>query len=97
MSEEGGADPTYTMFPVRGKPEPIQVIMQVNSVNLEMEVDTGASCSIISAATYGEPWPRDQAPPLYKTEKRLHLYEGVSEGLRCHHCHSTLPRPDSGP
>ena len=46
---EGGADSTYTMFPVQGeagKTDPLRVTVQVNSADLEMEVDTGASCSI---------------------------------------------------
>ena len=74
---EGGADSTYTMFPVQGeagKTDPLRVTVQVNSTDLEMEVDTGASCSIISAVTYNQLWSKDQAPPLYRTQKKLCTY-----------------------
>ena len=39
-----------------------------------MEVDTGASCSIISEGTYRQLWLADQAPPLYPTERKLYTY-----------------------
>ena len=75
--EEGGADPTYTMFALENessKTEPIKVTVQINSADLEMEVDTGAASSVISAATFQQLWPRDQAPSLYPTGKRLCTY-----------------------
>ena len=34
--EEGGADPTYTMFDESSKTEPIKVTVQINRANLEM-------------------------------------------------------------
>ena len=79
VEEEGGADPTYTLFHVRGEDsmsEPVTETMVVNGANLEMEVDTGAACSVISAMTYQESWPKDQAPPLYSTKKKLCTYTG---------------------
>ena len=77
--DEVGADPTYTLFHVRGEDsmsEPVTETMLVNGANLEMEVDTGAACSVISAMTYQESWPKDQAPPLYSTKKKLCTYTG---------------------
>ena len=58
--EEGEADPTYTMFALENessKTEPIKVTVQINGANLEMEVDTGAASSVISAATFQQLWP----------------------------------------
>ena len=69
------------MFALRGdssKTDPIKVTVQASGINLEMEVDTGAASSIISAATYRQLWPKDQAPPLRPTEKRLCTYTRVS-------------------
>ena len=83
VSEEGGADPTYSMYPLRGesnKTDPIKVSVQVCGASLDMEVDTEASCSIISEATYSQLWLADQAPPLYPTEKKLCTY--TKEALR---------------
>lgn len=76
VDEEGGAASTYDMFAVResSKTEPIRVTVLVNSASLEMEVDTGASCSIISATTYDQLWPKDQSPPLSPTQKKLCTY-----------------------
>ena len=74
VSDEGGADSTYTMFPVQGKTDPLLVTVQVNGADLAMEVDTGASCSIISAATYNQLWPKGQTQPLLPTKKRLCTY-----------------------
>ena len=71
MSEEGGDDP------LRGesnKTDPIKVSVQVCGASLDMEVDIGASCSIISEATYSQLWLADQAPPLYPTQKKLCTY-----------------------
>ena len=78
VEEEGGAESAYSMFQVRDsmadETEPIKVTMLVNGADLEMEVDAGASSSIISAATYRKSWPRDQGPPLHPVQKRLCTY-----------------------
>ena len=79
VEEEGGGDPAYSLFQVRGennKTDPIEVLVQVCGASLEMEVDSGASCSIISEATYRHLWLADQAPPLYPTQKKLYTYTG---------------------
>ena len=41
-----------------------------------MEVDTGASASIISEHTYRTTWPAKQRPPLRQSDTRLHTYSG---------------------
>ena len=66
ISEEQTEDATYTMFAVSRKDqkvEPLMATVTVQGADLAMEVDTGASISIISAATYHSLWSEDQAPP----------------------------------
>ena len=53
------------MYNVPGSPvQPLKVTVIVNDANLEMEVDTGASASIISEQTYNQLWPQDRRPQL---------------------------------
>ena len=39
-----------------------------------MEVDTGASASIISNKTYTQLWPDSERPPLSPSNRKLHTY-----------------------
>ena len=41
-----------------------------------MEVDTGASLSLISETTFKTLWDADTAPPLQQTEVKLRTYTG---------------------
>ena len=52
------------------------VNLLVNNAELAMEVDTGATLSIISEATYRSIWPKDRAPPLQASSKKLKTYTG---------------------
>ena len=76
VSEEAADDATYTLFAVReGRAaEPIRVSVQVSGAKLDMELDTGASTSIISEDTYRRLWPMPEAPPLKPTTKKLCTY-----------------------
>ena len=57
LTEDSG---DYSMYNVTGSPvQPLKVTVIANSANLEMEVDTGASTSIISEQTYNQLWPQD--------------------------------------
>ena len=48
----------YTMYNLSGvSVKPLKVIVRVNNADLDMEVDTGASVSIISEDTYNRLWP----------------------------------------
>ena len=49
--------------------------LNVNGVELQMEVDTGASASIISQTTYQKSWPT-HAPPLQPSNVKLRTYTG---------------------
>ena len=41
-----------------------------------MEIDTGASVSVISEDTYLSVWPEDQRPVLQKSNAQLRTYSG---------------------
>ena len=43
---------TYTMFALRSKVQPIKVQVQLNSCEITMEVDTGASLTLLNESTY---------------------------------------------
>ena len=45
---------------------PLTVKVNINNVNLQMEVDTGATLSIISEKTYKRLWPIKRLTPLLK-------------------------------
>ena len=77
LEEKDEDDVTHSLFTVRrmsSKSEPIKVTVQASGTNLKMEVDTGASCSIIIVAKYQQLWPGNQAPPLRLTTNKLCTY-----------------------
>lgn len=59
----------------RDKPKPLLVIMVVNEKELQFEVDTRASASVISENTYRELWP-ENSPKLSETQVKLQTYTG---------------------
>ena len=59
----------------RSAMEPMSVVVQVNQLNLTMEVDTGASVSLISEATYEQLW-QENRPKLNKAKVKLRTYSG---------------------
>ena len=64
VAGEESEDMTESILTVPGqRADPITVTVQVNHANLEMEVDTGASVSLISEATYERLWPTSHASP----------------------------------
>ena len=68
---------TYTMFQLRSdKNEPLYVTVQVAGVPVQMEIDTGATVSVISKATYQAAWEGRQAPTLQRTAVKLRTYTG---------------------
>jgi len=54
---------------------PLKVTVCANDVVLTMEVDTGASVSVISEATYSV-WPDHCRPPLLPSNAVLRCYSG---------------------
>ena len=57
------------------------VTVKVNDKDLQMEVDTGASASVISEEVYGRLWKREDAPPLRPTTVKLRSYTGEKLAL----------------
>lgn len=53
----------YHLFNIQGKPQPILVPVCLNQVELLMELDTGASLSLINEATYCMIFPDQQPSP----------------------------------
>ena len=75
---------TYSMFKVttgKTRATPLMVSVKVNNNDLQMEVDTGASASVISEETYGRLWKREDAPPLRPTAVLLRTYAGEKLAL----------------
>ena len=67
----------YTMFHLpTPRSDPLAVKVSLNGVPVEMEVDTGATLSIISKATYHKLWPPPSTPPLQPTTACLKTYTG---------------------
>ena len=64
----------YPLFTFPSNAKPIVVTVKVNNVDLPMELDTGASLSLISEATYKSFLPA--LPPLSPTSVVLTTYTG---------------------
>jgi len=71
-------DPLYTLFLMGSQAgTPIQVTLTVNQKPLTMELDTGASYSLISEQMYKATcWPGRDAPVLQQSSVKLHTYIG---------------------
>ena len=63
----------YPLFTLPGNGKPIKVNVKINGFELPMEVDTGASYSIISESTY---YSLQTLPELKPTDIILHTYTG---------------------
>ena len=66
------------MFHIPGQQRspPLMVTVELNQAKLPMEVDTGASASIISYTTYTELWSESQRPRLLQSTRKLRTYTG---------------------
>ena len=64
------------------RPNPMTVCLTLNGTKLDMEVDTGASASLISMQTYNKLWPSATAPPLKPTDAKLRTYTGEELTLK---------------
>ena len=51
--------------------KPLVVSVKLNSMDLEMELDTGASLSVISEATYNGLWLKGKAPAIQESQVKL--------------------------
>ena len=67
----------YTLFNVScTHSKPYVITMQINGAELPMEVDTGASLTLISKATFDRLWDARAAPNLQSTSSKLWTYTG---------------------
>ena len=66
------------LFNVGGRKSspPLMVTVELSRAELQMEVDTGASLSIISHETYTKPWAEKDRPRLHHSARKLHTYTG---------------------
>ena len=68
-------DQSYNLFSIESHTgKPIQVNLTVNEKPLTMELDTGASYSLISEETYKATW--SEGPSLQQSGIKLHTYTG---------------------
>ena len=67
--------PEYHIYncPAPGS-QPLFVELQISNATIPMEVDTGATLSIISRHTYDTVWAGKQAPPIQPTNVKLRTY-----------------------
>ena len=74
--DSDSSDQSYNLFSIESQAgKPIQVNLTVNEKPLTMELDTGASYSLISEQTYKATWS-EGAPSLQQSGIKLHTYTG---------------------
>ena len=62
----------YTLFNVTCSPsKPFIATLQIEGADVPMEVDTGASMTLISKATFDKLWSAEMAPTLNPTSSKL--------------------------
>ena len=79
-TEDNTDDTTYNLFAVTEQQTaapPLMVEMKINQASLSMEIDTGASVSLISQETYKKLWPTPQRPRLQPSARKLRTYTGA--------------------
>ena len=98
--QESHTDTEYSLHSCRtGSSKPIMVKALMNNVELMMEVDTGATLSIMSEKTYRESWPTQSSPTLQPSEAKLKTYTGedipikgkIQVDVTLQHQRATLP------
>ena len=77
--EEVAPPKEYTLYPVvqqQSSSTPLRSTVKLDGKELSMEVDTGASLSLISKTTYKKLWESDTLPELQQTAVKLRTYTG---------------------
>ena len=68
----------YAIYTISHKRvQPLQVILKLNGVSIKMEIDTGASLSIINSSTFDVLRTKDRAVRLLETPVRFRTYECI--------------------
>jgi len=73
IAESEDVDPAeYPMYSFHSsESQPLAVELQIQNVPVSMEVDTGASLSIMSRQTYSSTWSKECLPLLKPTEATM--------------------------
>ena len=82
--EEATPPEEYTLYPViqqQSASAPLQSMVKLDGKGLSMEVDTGASLSLMSETTYKKLWESDTLPELQQTAVKLRTYTGEEIGV----------------
>ena len=77
--EEASPPEEYTLYPVVDQDAPstpLKTAVTLDGKVLDMEVDTGASLSLISEATFKSLWNASAAPALQESAVKLRTYTG---------------------
>ena len=73
----------YSMYNLTGTSiKPLKDTVTVDNEELVMEVDTGASVSIISEETYDHLWPNGKKPSLLESDITLCTYSGEQLAIK---------------
>ena len=72
---------TYVFTLQSSDQNPITVQVELNQVPTEMELDTGASLSLINKSTYDSIASQSQIQPLQKSDVKLKTYTGEPVGI----------------
>ena len=76
-NEDANHDPEYSLYNIKELvTAPLKVSVMVCGTKIGMEIDTGATKSIMSRETFFRLWPSSNAPPLKPTTTRLRTYTG---------------------
>ena len=75
-SDAEDVEPHPLFYSTTSRPKPIKVTVTLNNVDTPMEVDTGATLSVMSEATYSSLWKADVRPDLEPSSARLSTYTG---------------------
>ena len=91
----------YTLFPIKSLPTtpPWRTVLTINGIQMEMEIDTGASVFLISKNTFDKFQFSAAFPPLINEQIKLCTYTGeeisvlgsISVTAKSENCTSTLP------
>jgi len=77
--------PEYGMYNVTVHySDPIVATIEINKSKLQMEIDTGASRSIIGEDTFKQLWPEALQPTITPTKVKLRTYTGAGPSLIGH-------------
>ena len=107
-TDDSDVVPYPLFYSATPRPKPIEVSVLLNNVETTMEIDTGATFSIISEDTYKTFWQSDVRPPLKSSSARLSTYTGekicvlgqITMRVSYHQQKNKLPLlvvPDVGP